>query len=101
MGRASFALLHPSRNTLLGLDLFSISPDGLEPLLLFSPPNGQAGRTRQRRPSIRDSYILLSLIWDALPAPEGSAPLDFTKIFKALGYSIDVSQRNRVGGSAR
>ena len=64
-GESVFRSLHPSRNTLLGLDLFSISPDGLEPFLLFSPPNGQAGRTRQRRPSIRDIHILLSLIWGA------------------------------------
>ena len=29
-----------------------------------------------------------------LQAPEGSAPFDFGKIFKSLGYSIDVSQRD-------
>ena len=29
-----------------------------------------------------------------LQAPEGSAPFDFGKIFKSLGYSIDISQRD-------
>ena len=29
-----------------------------------------------------------------LQAPEGSAPFDFGKIFKFLGYSIDISQRD-------
>ena len=29
-----------------------------------------------------------------MQAPEGSAPFDFGKIFKSLGYSIDLSQRD-------
>ena len=29
-----------------------------------------------------------------LQAPEGAAPLDFNKIFKSLGYTIDLTQRN-------
>ena len=29
-----------------------------------------------------------------MKAPEGSAPFDFAKIFKSLGYSIDITQRN-------
>ena len=29
-----------------------------------------------------------------LQAPEGVAPFDFAKIFKALGYGIDITQRN-------
>ena len=29
-----------------------------------------------------------------LAAPESAAPFDFTKIFKTLGYSIDLTQRD-------
>ena len=29
-----------------------------------------------------------------MKAPEGSAPFDLAKIFKSLGYSIDITQRN-------
>ena len=29
-----------------------------------------------------------------LVAPEGSAPFDFPKIFKSLGYTIDINKRN-------
>ena len=29
-----------------------------------------------------------------LAAPEGSAPLDFGKIFKSLGYTIDLTQES-------